>query len=142
MPPFAAKYWRQVRRSAAARAAAAYPNDKALALLAQRGQHGTIYPLRAQNVDIVEFGKLLWCERFSRTEDHVAGIVDNNIQTTVFCENLLDRVLDRFLRRHIHFDPAEITGMFFGERSKICYLRRVAPRGLPHAGVYPIARDG
>src|SRR5260370_25349105 len=102
---------RKVRRSAGARAAAASPNDKALALLAQRGQHGTIHPLRAQNVDVVEFGKLLWCERLSRTEDHVACVVDNNIQTTVFCENLLDRVLDRFLRRHIHFDPAEITGM-------------------------------
>jgi hypothetical protein len=107
---------REVRRRAAARTAAANPNYETFALLTQRGQHCAVHSLCAEDIHVVELGELLRSKRFCGSENHMPCVVDENIESTVLIENLLECNIDRFLRCHVHFNPAKVTAMFFGER--------------------------
>ena len=62
-----------------------------LLLFAQLWESRTINALCAQNIDVVEFGKLFRCECFCWTKDHMSGIMDHNIQPPVVGDDLLDR---------------------------------------------------
>ncbi len=52
-----------------------------MALTAQMGQRGTVDPLRAEDVDVVLLTELFRREGFRRAEHHVAGVVDDNVET-------------------------------------------------------------
>ncbi len=57
-------------------------------------QRRAVDPLRADDVDVVEGGELLRREGLRRTPDHVAGIVDDDVQTAGFVDDAPDGRLD------------------------------------------------
>ena len=71
------------RRRTAACAGAPDPENEACALLARYRQRRTVDALSAQNVHVIEFGKLLGCERFGRPKDHVPRVVNHNVQSAM-----------------------------------------------------------
>jgi len=66
------KVWRKIR-SVPHGCLCWTPDHQPLALFAQLRQSGTIHPLRAQDIDVIEFRQLFRCESFGRTKNHVSG---------------------------------------------------------------------
>ena len=71
-------------------------------------QSHTIDALRTQNIDVIELGQLFWREPLRWAKDHVPGVVNHNIQTTVVGNDLLDCCIDRLFRHNIQFDRSQI----------------------------------
>src|SRR6202047_5552451 len=90
------------------RTAAGHPDEQPLALFSHLGQRCAVYPLGAEHVDVVEFSQLLRRERFRRSEDHVPGIVHEDIEPALFGNNLADRRFDGFLRKHVQFNGTQV----------------------------------
>jgi hypothetical protein len=107
-------------------------------------QRYAVYPLGAEHVDVVEFSQLLRRERFRRSEDHVPGIVHEDIEPALFGDNLADRRFDGFLRRHVQFNGTQVNLIVVRKLFHVRNLRRVAAGGIPHRGVDSVAglREG
>jgi hypothetical protein len=65
-------------------AGASDPKNQTLSLLAQLGQSTPVDALSTEHVGVVHLNELFRCERFRRAKDHVPGVVDDDIETTVF----------------------------------------------------------
>src|SRR5258707_1121609 len=94
----------EVRRRTASAAAAGDPDDQAMLLPAQLRECGPIYPLRTQDVDVVEFGQLFRSKGFGGTENHVASVVNHNIQSALAGHDPPNCCIDGFFRRYIQLD--------------------------------------
>ena len=116
----------------------ANPNDESFSLLAHDGKRRAICPLRAEDVDVVKLCKLLYCKRLRGSETHVPRIVDEYIEAASFRPDLLDCLIDRFLRLNIHLDGPKMD--FLGERKlPYCFnLVCVFACRPPHPGIHRV----
>ena len=97
MPALAAKLGREIRRCASARAGAAHPNNKSLALFAQNREGRTVDALCTEHVDVVKLGELFRGESFCRSIYHVACVVNRHIEPSILIENLPHGAIRGFL---------------------------------------------
>src|SRR5258707_2897418 len=132
---FGSKIRRQIWRGTACRAAARYPDQQSLSLLAQLRQGRAIDTLGAEDIDVVEFRELFGREGFRRPEHHVTRVVDHHIETPLLGYHSCDRSVDRLLRADVELDGAEIDIIISGEFFDIGDLGRVAARGAAHRRV-------
>src|SRR5712671_2078315 len=135
MAALAAKYGARYGGGAACRAAARYPDQQSLSLLAQLRQGRAIDTLGAEDIDVVEFRELFGREGFRRPEHHVTGIVDHHIEASLLGHHSCDRSVDRLLRADVELDGAKIDAVISGEFFDIGDLGRVAARGAAHRRV-------
>jgi hypothetical protein len=99
------------------------------------GQRRSIDPLSAEHIDVEELGELLGRECFRRTERHVSGIVDYDVEATRICDDLGNARLHRFSGRDIEFDGSQIDPVLGGVMFSLGHLRSVATGCLAHGGV-------
>jgi len=59
-------------------------------LFSQLGQRRTVHALRTQHVYVIQLRELFGRECFSETENHVARVVDDNVEVSVFGNDLMD----------------------------------------------------
>jgi hypothetical protein len=69
----------EIGRGAAAATARADPDQQPVALSAQVGQGRPVDALGGQDVDVVDVGDMLHREGLGRAEDHVPGVVDDDV---------------------------------------------------------------
>ncbi len=94
-----------------------------------------IYPLRAQYIYIVEFGKLLGSECLQRSENHVARIMDNNVQVSMVFDDRPNRRIHRCLRRNIHFKRVQVYAIVVCKCfCRIC-LCCITAANVTHTGI-------
>ena len=77
-------------RHASASAGTSNPEDQALLLFAQSRQRGTVDPLRAKHVRVIDLQKLFRSECLRRAKYHVSRVMDDNVETAVFLDDLFD----------------------------------------------------
>ena len=78
------KIRRQIGRSSARCTTARHPNHETFPLPTQLRQSCTVHALGAQRIDVIQLRELLRCEGFGRAKDHVARVVDHNIQSMAY----------------------------------------------------------
>jgi hypothetical protein len=70
---------REERRGSAAGAGAADPQQQPFALAAQLRQRGPVHALGAQDVGVIDLGKVFGGERLGRPEHHVTRVVHDHV---------------------------------------------------------------
>jgi hypothetical protein len=78
-------------------------------LAAQVGQRGTVDPLGAHHVDVILLDQLFRREGFGRAEHHVAGIVDDDIETAGLGDDAGDTGLGGSVELHVQFGVRRST---------------------------------
>ena len=99
------------------------------------GQRSAVHPLSAKHIHVVELCELFGREGFSGTEHHVTSVVNHNVNAPLVFHDLVDRRIDRFLRRDIQFNCAQIDAVLFGKLLRSLNLGCVAPYSFAHTGV-------
>ena len=92
-----------------------------------------------QDVDVVEFGKLLRREGFGGTEGHMACIVDDDVETAGIRDDFSDPFLDGGIGGDVKFDGAQIDTVLSGKRCRIGDGFGIAGSGGAHAGINRMA---
>jgi hypothetical protein len=105
-------------------------------------QSRTIDTLGAEHVDVVELRELFRRERFRRSERHVTGVVNHDIETSLLGHDLADGRIGRLLRADIEFDGTQIDVVIAGVFFDIGGLGGVAAGGAAHRRVNSVARLG
>ena len=82
MPAFAAKYGARRAEFRLLRCCSR-PRRRGLALLAQLRQGCAVRALSAQHIYVVEFRELFGREGFGWAEDHVVGVVDDDVEAAL-----------------------------------------------------------
>jgi len=108
-------------------------------LLTQLRQGSAVDALGRKHIDVEQLRKLLRRERFRRTERHVAGIVDHDVEASVVGDDLRDAGFGGFVRGDVEFDGPEVDAVLAGIACDFCDLGGVAAGGLAHAGVDDVA---
>ena len=101
----------------------------------QVGQGRPVDALGGQHVDVVDLGDLLHRERLGRAEDHVPGVVDDDVQAPGIADGLLDRGVDRGLAGDVHLDRAQGDRVVRRVRVEVGDGGRVPAGGVAHARV-------
>jgi hypothetical protein len=97
-------------------------------------QRGSIHPLGAQYVYIIQFGKLLGRERLARAECHVTCVVHDHIDVPMTAYHAINGSVDGALRDDIHFDRTKI-GFVVGRKGlDRLRLSGIGACGLTHSG--------
>jgi hypothetical protein len=91
---FRREVWREIGWCAARRTAARHPDEQPLALLPHLRQYGAVHSLCAQDIDVVELSQLLRRKRFRGAKNHVAGIMDEDVEPAMVGDNRPKRVFD------------------------------------------------
>lgn len=102
-------------------------------------QRRPVDALGAQYIDIVKLGELLWRECFGGSEHHVAGIVYQNVDASVFANDLIDGPVYRNLRLDVELQGAQVNVIVPGKAGYSFNIGRVAADNVSHRGVYPVA---
>ncbi|MDB5620406.1 MAG: hypothetical protein JWQ24_4644 [Tardiphaga sp.] len=126
----------------AARRARPDPDQQAFALLAQVGKRRPVDPLGAEYVDVILLNELVGHERLGGAENHVSRIMDDDIESSTVRDDLRDTGFGRRIGLNVQFDRTQIGPNLGGPRRSGCHLRRIAPYGLPHGGVYDVTSLG
>ena len=113
-----------------------------LPMCAHGGQHRAVDALGSQDVHVVKVRELFGGESFRRAEHHVAGIVDQDIQTAFGVEDGLEGRVRRGLRGHVEFDGAQIDLMLGGKLLRRFNLGGVPAFDIEHARVNDVTRLG
>jgi hypothetical protein len=111
-------------------------------LAAQDRQGGAVDPLGGYDVDVVERRDLLGRECLGRTEHHVAGVVDHDVQAAVVGDDARNRGVDRKLVLDVQFDAADVDVLAAGEVGQGGDGGCVAVDGVTHAGVHDVPGAG
>ena len=75
-------------------------------------------------------------------EHHVAGIVDDDVDTAGVADDMGDTGIGRGGGLHIQFDGAQIRFVFGGPGGDSSDLRRITAVALPHRGVDAVPGHG
>ena len=105
-------------------------------------QHRTVDALRAEHVDVILLGELLWCEGFRRAKHHVAGVMDHHVDPAAFRDDLLGGGVGRLFRLHVEFDRAQIDALVSGNRGHLGGILGVAAGDVAHRGVDGVPGSG
>jgi hypothetical protein len=95
--------------------------------------------LGRKHIDVVELRKLFRRKGFGRAERHVAGIVDHHVEAPVVGDDFRDTGVGGLVGADVELDGPEIDTVLLGVARGLGDLRRVATRGLAHAGVDDMA---
>lgn len=66
-------------------------------------------------------------ERFHGAENHMAGVMDDDVDASAFGNHLRDARIDRILREHVKLDCAQIDPMLLREFGHLRDDLRVPP---------------
>jgi hypothetical protein len=91
--------------------------------------------LRAQNVYVIKLGELLWRKRFRRSESHMAGIVDDDVEAPALGDDSANAGFDGFVRDNVKLDDPQINTVFRGVLMSQHHRMRGATLRIPHPGI-------
>lgn len=141
---------RQVGRGPAGDAAAGDPDQQSPALPPYLRKGGTVDALRAEDVHVVQVRQLLWREGLGGAEDHVTGIVHDDVDPAPLGYDATHRRIHRRLRHDVHLQREQVDAVGGGVLAGGESLRRVMScrpafrrkrRGPPRPGRAPQARQ-
>jgi hypothetical protein len=102
-------------------------------------ERGPVHALRAQHVHVVLLDVLLRREGLGGAEEHVAGILHDDVEPSGIRQDLGDARLDRCVRLDVQLDAAQVDALFGGPGRDLGDAPGVAARRLAHRGVDGVA---
>ena len=102
-------------------------------------QCGAIHALRAQHIDVVLLGQLFGRETLGGAVDHVAGVVNDDVNPASGRHDRRDRGRHGRLTGDVQFDRPDVDAMLPRKRFDVGGLARVAPRSVAHAGKHHVS---
>jgi len=102
-------------------------------------QGSAVDALGAQHVDIVLLGQLVRREGLRRAVNHVAGVVDDDVEAPGVRQHMAHRRFGRGVRQHVQFDRAKVGAVFRGPCRGFSNLGGIAPGRFQHRGVDGVA---
>ena len=106
------------------------------------GQHGSVEPLGAEHVDVVQLGELLGSERLGGADHHVARVVHDDVDAALASKHLPHGSGDRLVGLHVELDGVQLHLLARGVRPCLWRVLLVATVEVTHARVDDLSLVG